>query len=89
MSAAAWERLDLHNINVDFEAASDGLCGFLHMPTGRLCHLSYGHSGACDLRHRGPQQARPLACAVGPQALHPPSWRPTHLDKKDIFDENS
>ena len=32
-------RLDLHNISIDFAAASAGLCGFTHLNSGRVCQL--------------------------------------------------
>jgi hypothetical protein len=52
MSAATQERRDLHNVSIDFAAASQGLCGFSHMPSGRVCRLPYRHPGPCDLRAR-------------------------------------
>ena len=32
-------RLDLHNIGIDFAAASAGRCGFTHLDSGRVCQL--------------------------------------------------
>jgi hypothetical protein len=32
-------RLDLHNISIDFAAASAGLCGFTQLDSGRVCQL--------------------------------------------------
>jgi hypothetical protein len=49
-------RRDLHNTSIDFMAAVEGLCGFTHMPTGRICRLPYRHVGACDLHPRLPSQ---------------------------------
>lgn len=42
------QRLDLHNLNVDFDAASRGLCGFTHLASGRVCRLPNRHAGACQ-----------------------------------------
>lgn len=43
-------RLDLHNININFAAASRGRCGFTHLDSGRVCQLPHRHRGPCDLR---------------------------------------
>ena len=43
------QRLDLHNISIDFTAASAGRCGFTHLDTGRVCQLSHRHHGPCQL----------------------------------------
>jgi len=50
MSAATQQRLDLHNVNIDFGIALRGLCGFTHLATGRVCQLPYRHPGPCLLR---------------------------------------
>jgi hypothetical protein len=42
-------RLDLHNISIDFAAASAGLCGFTHLDSGRICELPHRHHGPCQL----------------------------------------
>jgi hypothetical protein len=34
-------RLDLHNININFAAASRGRCGFSHLDSGRVCQLTH------------------------------------------------
>jgi hypothetical protein len=47
-------RLDLHNININFAAASRGRCGFTHLDSGRVCQLPHRHRGPCDLRPRDP-----------------------------------
>lgn len=52
MSAATQRRRDLHNVSVDFAAAAEALCGFTHIPTGRICRLPHRHIGPCDLRSR-------------------------------------
>ena len=55
-------RLDLHNISIDFAAASAGLCGFTHLDSGRVCQLPHRHHGRCQLLDR-PRQ--PAARAAG------------------------
>lgn len=49
-------RLDLHNISIDFAAASDGRCGFTHLDSGRVCELPHRHYGPCRLQ--GPTPTR-------------------------------
>ena len=46
------ERLDLHNSNIDFQAAIAGRCGFTHLDTGRVCRLPHRHQGPCQLQDR-------------------------------------
>jgi hypothetical protein len=53
VTTAAHERRDLHNINIDIAVASDGLCGFTHMASGRVCRMPHRHPGPCELT-RGP-----------------------------------
>ena len=48
--AAAPGRLDLHNVSIDFAAASAGRCGFTHLDSGRVCQLPHGHAGPCRLQ---------------------------------------
>jgi hypothetical protein len=55
-------RLDLHNISIDFAAASAGLCGFTHLDSGRVCQLPHRHRGPCQLLDH-PRQ--PAEWAVG------------------------
>jgi hypothetical protein len=43
-------RLDLHNISIDFTAASAGRCGFTHLATGRVCQLPHRHQGFVSCR---------------------------------------
>jgi hypothetical protein len=40
-------RFDLHNASVDEHVAQAGLCGFMHLPTGRTCVLPARHPGSC------------------------------------------
>lgn len=40
-------RADLHNPSVDEQAAEAGMCGNVHMPSGRICVLPSKHSGPC------------------------------------------
>ncbi len=42
-------RLDLHNVSIDFAAASAGRCGFTHLDSGRICQLPWQHAGPCEL----------------------------------------
>jgi len=56
-------RLDLHNISIDFAAASAGLCGFTHLDSGRVCQLPHRHHGPCQLLDR-PRQSAELAAGV-------------------------
>lgn len=41
------ERLDLHNASIDQTAARAGMCGMIHLPTGRACGLPVHHCGSC------------------------------------------
>ena len=43
-------RLDLHNVSIDFAAATAGQCGFTHLDSGSVCHLPHRHPGPCQLR---------------------------------------
>ena len=42
-------RLDLHNISIDFAAASAGRCGFTQLASGRVCLLPHRHHDPCQL----------------------------------------
>ena len=44
------QRLDLHNISIDFAAARDGRCGFTHLDTSRICLVPHRHRGPCQLQ---------------------------------------
>ena len=44
------ERLDLHNTNIDLDAANAGRCGFTQLRTGRVCRLPHRHVGPCLLQ---------------------------------------
>jgi hypothetical protein len=46
MTATA-PRIDLHNPEIDDDAADAGLCGMTHLPTGRCCRLPVHHAGSC------------------------------------------
>lgn len=52
-------RLDLHNININFAAASRGRCGFTHLDSGRVCQLPHRHRGPCYLRLSNRVRAAP------------------------------
>jgi hypothetical protein len=41
------QRIDLHNAEIDDDAARAGLCGMTHLPTGRCCVLEARHIGSC------------------------------------------
>jgi len=47
VSTVTRQRLDVHNVNVNSAAAAQGLCGFTHLASGRVCRLPSRHSGAC------------------------------------------
>jgi hypothetical protein len=40
-------RPDLSSPNVREDVAVTGLCGNVHLPTGRTCHLPERHPGSC------------------------------------------
>jgi hypothetical protein len=47
----AWRATDtseMHNASVDEDAAKEGACAQVHLPTGRMCVLPHGHKGSCD-----------------------------------------
>lgn len=79
MSAVMQRRRDRHNTSVDFAAATEGLCGFTHMPTGRTCRLPHRHPGPCDLRSRPPGGAG----KARPTSSQRAEAEPTQLDPKD------
>ena len=68
MSVARWSdpqsRLDLHNISINFAAASRGRCGFTHLDSGRVCQLPHRHRGPCDLRLSNRVRAAPAGSNV-------------------------
>ena len=53
--------LDLHNISIDFAAASAGLCGSTHLDNGGVCQLPHQHHGPCQLPDRLRQPAERAA----------------------------
>jgi hypothetical protein len=48
MTIPPQDRPAVHNPSVDESVALRGACGQTHLPTGRTCVLSYGHSGSCE-----------------------------------------
>ena len=42
------ETPEMHNASVDEDAARQGACAQVHLPTGRMCILPHGHHGSCD-----------------------------------------
>jgi hypothetical protein len=61
----ARRRLDLHNISIDFAAASAGRCGFTHLDTGRLCQLPHRHPGRCQLQNQRHNTRRAAGSLLG------------------------
>lgn len=45
-------RLEGSNASLDEEVAQSGGCGFIHLASGRVCQLAYGHSEGCRFRPR-------------------------------------
>lgn len=43
------DRLELHNSVCNEYVAMAGMCGFVHLPTGRTCLLPARHPGPCQL----------------------------------------
>jgi hypothetical protein len=43
-------RSDSHNASVDQAVAAAGLCGFMHLPSGRTCVLPARHPGSCSFQ---------------------------------------
>lgn len=39
---------DMHNASVDEDAARQGGCAQVHLPTGRMCTLRHGHHRSCE-----------------------------------------
>lgn len=60
-----WRRLDLHNISVDFAAASAGRCGFTHLDSRRVCQLPHRHDGPCQLQDRRQAAERAAGALLG------------------------
>jgi hypothetical protein len=42
------DRRQVHNASVNEDAAEEGACAQVHLPTGRMCTLQYDHEGSCD-----------------------------------------
>lgn len=71
------ERLDGHNASVDSGLALAGLCGVVHLASGRTCRLSAHHPAACELayaKQRSP--GRSGVCSVAePRGIRlPEGW---------------
>jgi hypothetical protein len=47
-AAEPFDTPEMHNASIDEDAARDGACAQLHLPTGRMCTLVAGHSASCD-----------------------------------------
>ena len=39
---------EVHNASVDEDAAQDGACAQVHLPTGAMCIMRHGHDGSCE-----------------------------------------
>lgn len=52
-------RPDLSSLHVREDVAVTGLCGNVHLPTGRTCDLRERHEGSCHFV--GPEDAENLA----------------------------
>jgi hypothetical protein len=44
----AGDTSEIHNASMDEDAAREGACAQVHLPTGRICILPHGHKGSCD-----------------------------------------
>jgi hypothetical protein len=44
---------ELHNASVDEDAAGQGGCAQVHLPTGAMCTLRHGHEGSCEFSPAG------------------------------------
>ncbi len=67
MSPTNAKPLERHNSSVDEQVADAGVCGQLHLPTGRTCVLPASHRGSC--RFEPPEVARTV---VRQAAAHEP-----------------
>jgi hypothetical protein len=38
----------MHNTSIDEDAAGNGGCAQVHLPTGSMCTLRHGHEGSCE-----------------------------------------
>jgi len=39
---------EMHNASIDEDAARNGACAQVHLPTGRMCNLRAQHSESCN-----------------------------------------
>jgi len=44
---------DIHNASVDRDAALQGACAQVHLPTGAMCIMRHGHDGSCEFSPAG------------------------------------
>ena len=44
---------ELHNASVDEDAALQGACAQVHLPTGSMCVKHHGHEGSCEFVRPG------------------------------------
>jgi hypothetical protein len=48
LSSGSPNTSEMHNASLDQDAASEGLCAQVHLPSGRMCTLPHGHVSSCD-----------------------------------------
>ncbi len=44
---------EVHNPSVDEDAAREGACAQVHLPTGAMCVMRHGHEGSCEFSPSG------------------------------------
>jgi hypothetical protein len=44
---------DSHNASIDEDAARQGGCAQVHLPTGRMCTLRHSHTSSCEFSPAG------------------------------------
>jgi hypothetical protein len=49
---------EVHNPSVDQEAAGQGACAQVHLPTGAMCTMRHGHEQSCEFSPAGEADAR-------------------------------
>ena len=56
-AAAAPSPSEVHNAAVDEDAAGQGGCAQVHLPTGGMCTLRHRHEGSCEFSPPGQADA--------------------------------
>jgi len=44
---------EIHNASVDRDAALQGACAQVHLPTGAMCIMRHRHDGSCEFSPAG------------------------------------